>query len=740
MKRFSMFAFFALAPFFAEAQTSIPTGSSASTYTANSGNYILSGNLTYTGTAANGAILLSPGSALQIGPNSVLSSTDTSGGARAIRLTNNAGNFSITVGSNSTVQAQSNDGIKQQNNGSLITLTNNGTIRTFKSTTFNASVGQALDFDGNTGVSTITNNVGALIQADGADAIRVGSNMSIFNYGTIKGNSNVNDNAANNNSSYNFANTFDTSEAVDFRSAANASLTNNGTIIGTRHGVDGDTAATNITINNLSGGSIIGQNGSGIGSDATNISASNYLVNNYGLIRGDYAGVGNIFDRSGAASIDGDGDGVDIDGGATINNFTGASILATGAAGYDSGGRANGSDGISIGGGIINNSGLIQGANNGIIVNNDSVASRSGVAATTITNNSTGTIAGLNGFAIRLENKLGDARDNDTIINYGTITANGTIPTPTGVVTRQYGETDANSVGTLDGVAYSGNGSARFIRGDGAAIQTGEGNDAITNYGTITGNSGRAISMEGGNDTLTVSGGSAVINGAVNGGTGSDTLNFSPGAGNTFNATSAFSNFEQININAGKTILNTSLTANGTGNGAVNIKNGGNLNLASTNNSTVIVESGGQLTGTGSVGALTLQSGALLAPGNSPGTITADSVIWDGGADFVFELGATSDQLVILGALTKGSAGTYEIILTAGEGLSEGLKDLITFNSTNFNGSDFTIINNTPGLIGNLVLNGSTLSYNVTTVPEPSTALLVVLGLGVLAAGRRRAV
>ncbi|MCV4714184.1 hypothetical protein OFC05_29390, partial [Escherichia coli] len=86
------------------------------------------------------------------------------------------------------------------------------------------------------------------------------------------------------------------------------------------------------------------------------------------------------------------------------------------------------------------------------------------------------------------------------IINTGTIIGNGVIPDPSAIITLQGGGVDTRSVGTLDGGTYTGTGSARFIRGDGSAIQTGEGNDVLKNYGTITGNTGRAINMEGGDD------------------------------------------------------------------------------------------------------------------------------------------------------------------------------------------------------------------------------------------------
>ncbi|WP_204351102.1 hypothetical protein, partial [Serratia marcescens] len=77
-----------------------------------------------------------------------------------------------------------------------------------------------------------------------------------------------------------------------------------GTISGARHGI---TADTDITVVNEAGATIIGRNGSGVGSDGT------ATVTNYGTIIGAYAGPGNIFTNTGAASVNGDGDGVDID-------------------------------------------------------------------------------------------------------------------------------------------------------------------------------------------------------------------------------------------------------------------------------------------------------------------------------------------------------------------------------------------------------------------------------------------
>lgn len=372
-----------------------------------------------------------------------------------------------------------------------------------------AGLGQALDFRAIAAASgvtlTITNRATGVIESLTDDAVRPGRNATINNFGIIRSFGANTSGGANG-----------TADGIDAGGNIGVVVTNQngGLISGARHGI---TADTDITVVNLAGGTITGRNGSGVGSDGAG------TVTNWGRITGAYAGVGNIFNSDGTAQVNGDGDGVDIDNAATIINH--GIIEGTGAGGFDSGGRANNSEGISIGGGSITNDGTISGASFGIVVNKDTNADRSGVAATTITNDVGGLIVGQNGFAIRLENKTGTAADNDTIVNRGTIIGNGTIPDPTAIVRLGSGAVDTNSTGTLNGVVYTGTGSARFIRGDGSAIQMGEGNDTLTNYGTIIGNTGRAVNLEGGNDTMNVMAGSRIV-GLVDGGVGTDTLSY----------------------------------------------------------------------------------------------------------------------------------------------------------------------------------------------------------------------
>lgn len=168
-----------------------------------------------------------------------------------------------------------------------------------------------------------------------------------------------------------------------------------------------------------------------------------------------------------------------------------------------------------------------------------------------------------NNRTLTLENKK-DAfvKSDDDAMRIGVNPSGGTIPDPTAVVHLKDGSVDGGSAGTLDGVTYTGTGSARFIRGDGAAIQMGEGNDTVTNSGTIIGNSGRAISLEGGDDTLNLDTGSAIA-GQIDGGT--DTINLDKQSTGPDTGTLAkVSNFEVLKVKGGTwTILDDQGYANG---------------------------------------------------------------------------------------------------------------------------------------------------------------------------------
>ena len=759
---------FALFPVVATAQTTIPAGTTGSAFSATTagGSYIL--NLGDTRTFTGGSEAVTFGGAT--GPFTLTvngSLISNAAASRGVRGANSNVTFNVTVGGSGLIQAFGDDAIQARNG--TFNVTNNGTIYSgsdiLSSPITAIATGQALDLASAVGGIVINNG---LIRADGHDAVRLGSNMTMTNYGTVRTNGVVNDNSANNvfNTAPNnsVATTFSANDGVSFENGNNSSLTNSGLITGSRHGTETDASATNIVITNQAAGIIIGRNGSGFGSDATSAAVSNITVHNYGIIRGDFAGVGNIIDRVGAASFtqDGDGDGVDIDGAGTVNNYAGGQIKGTGANGFDSGGRANTADGIAIGGGIINNSGLIQGAGVGIVVNNDTSLSRSGVAATTITNNVGGTIEGLNGYAIRLENKLGDARDNDTITNAGTIIGGGSIPSPAGIVLRQDGLADPNSTGTLNGVTYTGTGVARFIRGDGSAIQTGEGNDVLNNSGTITGNTGRAINMEGGNDILNIQGGAASITGSIDGGTGTNTMNITLGAGNTFSYSGTITNFN-TSVQSGTFNYTGASTLGGnvTVDGGTFKSNGGTVTGTVTVNSGTV--SGTNLSGV----TLNIGAGATLSPGNSPGTLSTGSETWAGGGSYLWEINALGldggaqgadpgwDFADITGSLTitANSGNKFNINLDSLTPLTSwDNSQSYSFNLATasggifgFDASDFLI--NTSAFddlhslgVGHFYVeqDGNSLELNFTPVPEPATIGIGIALMGVAFIRRRR--
>jgi uncharacterized protein with beta-barrel porin domain len=570
--------------------------------------------------------------------NSGLIDATTNASSRAIRANTNLDNvtsFSIVNNAGAIIQS-ADDAIQINGSGSTnsttaasISIDNAGTIR--------SATGQALDFDNLTSTAatvTITNRASGLITSDNADAMRPGQNFTIYNYGQIVANSapEPTDRPG--------------SDGIDLQEGHSGIVYNyaGGLISGAKNGTAGD-VGSNITVYNYAGATIIGRDGSGVGS------GGNAVVTNYGTITG-------AIDTTSAR---GDGDGLDIDGVLTLLTNYGT-IQGTGAKGADDGLRFNNSEGITASGATIRNYGTISGAGAGIVINNDSNLdhSRSGTAALDLINYAGGTIVGNSSYAIRSENKTGTAAgDNDTIVNYGTIIGNGTIPDPNGVTLLQNGNPDPGSVGTLNGVTYTGTGSTRFIRGDGAAIQTGEGDDVLSNYGAIIGNTGRAISMEGGNDTLNLYGGSSIV-GRIDGGVGTNTINLlGPGLGTLSNVI----NFQALNVQGGRWTLTDAQTyQNGTGifAGATLLVNGA---LASA----VTVNAGGTLGGIGSVGDTTV-AGGMLAPGTTtPGTLTVQGNLSFAAASTYLVLvdGASAGRTNVTGTATLGGAAVNVSFLGA---------------------------------------------------------------------------
>jgi len=284
-------------------------------------------------------------------------------------------------------------------------------------------------------------------------------------------------------------------------------------------------------------------------------------------------------------------------------------------------------------------------------------------------------------------------------------------------------------------------------------------NSAGTDWGSRLKNSTGAIRLDTDGNNVNLAG---AIDSSNEGGlakSGAGTLTMS---GNNSYTGATVVNAGALQVASGGSISSSSTTVN----------SGGVLDVEGTAGS-VTVNSGGRVEGDGSVGALTIASGGILAPGNSPGTLNASSANWNAGGIYDWDLasalgndssfltgqGTNWDFLNVSGILDIGAAsGGNEFIIN--------IVDLLaTYNGTfdtaanyqfaiataaggitNFLSSDFSftgyLANSNKWSVG-LAGNGGTsqsliLSYSgATAIPEPSTGILFLSALGVLALRRR---
>jgi outer membrane autotransporter protein len=637
--------------------------------------------------------------------NGTLEQTATGGNA-ARDIRDNTGGLTLTVtnGAGALMQTADDDVIQMNKANSNVTFNNYGTLNSLNQS---AGGAQAIDFNAITsGVNIVNNYAGGIIEANEADAVRPGVNGQVYNNGLILATNNPGSTSS--------------SDGVDAQSNTGISVVNDtqGKIEGARHGITGGntdvttSGAFTLSVTNNQGGVIQGDNGSGMNIDGFNANEVVTVVN-HGTITGN--------------GVTRDGDGVDVDGLVNITNTGTIQSLHS----YD-----DTSEGITVGGGTIVNSGTIVGLNSA--TNADNTAN-------------TGVGRGITLAGIDKDPTTSNPIPIQGIYGNTTITNSGLIRGQSDSAIAVTGAANAFTVTitNLAGGTLEGGGATA------AAVNTSANQATVIDYGTITADSSRlAVYLGSANSNLQILGGSAQINGNIDGGTGSSTLTVTPGAGNAFSYSGAIADFASVTIGAGTTTLNgastyagnTTLTggtlvlgnnsAIGTGtlitggNATVNYGNGITLaNAVTLTDSTAsfdvdgshsatqtgaIGESGGSFglnkTGTGTLildgmntysGPTTVHAGTLeVGDSSTPGAVLAGNVTVDAGGTLRGH-GSIGGNVVNNGTVWPGgSIGT----LTIDGNYTQGAHGVLNIDATPNGQSDVLAVKGSATIQGSTVV------------------------------------
>ena len=642
-------------------------GASATSFSVGSGSTVNTAQTLaagQTGNVAAGGTLSVSGSTVAVtftGSNASLTNLGSllqTGTGRALRDNTGVTGLVVTNGStsNATALIQSADADVFQMNvaGGSVTLNNHAQM-----ISANASKGgaQVVDFNAITsGANTVNNFVNGVMRSTDADAVRPGVNGVVNNYGSI----------------LSVVTTDTGSDGIDFQNNNGITINNygTGTITGARHGITGGPAAATTlnwvaTVNN--DGTIRGNNGSGLNFDGFNANQRVTIVNT-GLIVG-----------SGST---GDGDGIDVDGIALITN---SGIIRSGNSFSAVSSSPGFSEGITIGGGTVTNSGTIE----GLVSPGNTNALGRGItlSGNDIVGSTTGAREGLYGNAVVVNNAGGLIRGQ----NDSAIVVEGAASIYTVSITNNAGATIQGGSSTA------------------AAIRTGADGATIVNAGTIDGSSsGKAFQGGSGATALSITGGQASVIGDIDGGSsGNNTVVVHPGAGNGFSYSGSLSNFSSVEVQSGTVTLSGSSTYAGT---------------TKVNGGTLVLNGANRLS---SASALSLGGGTLkLANVGTANGQTFSSLLL--GANSTIDLGGSSLTFNSLGSVIAGRTLTlFDYVVS--QSPEYALRIL----------GDVSNDGNFLALIAGMTINGVAASYrfdgtytDISPVPLPPSLALLLGGLG----------
>src|SRR5690606_28817912 len=103
-----------------------------------------------------------------------------------------------------------------------------------------------------------------------------------------------------------------------------------------------------------------------------------------------------------------------------------------------------------------------------------------------------------------------------------------------------------------------------------------------------------------------------------------------------------------------------------------------------------------------------------------------------------YDLGTTSDLLTLSGNFTKGTGSSFLFNFEDAGDLTTTTYTLMNFaSSTGFALTDFDYTSSIEGLEGEFILNSTSLQFQVTAIPQPTSPVLLAAGLGLMLVFRR---
>ncbi|MEM9030431.1 MAG: autotransporter domain-containing protein [Pseudomonadota bacterium] len=412
----------------------------------------------------------------------------------------------------------------------------------------------------------------------------------------------------------------------------------------------GDVTAIGTGVQTAAGSDITNRTGATISGINAITSSGTLVVDNTGSI----TATNTAISAAGSLTLDNDNlisgtsNGVIAASGGTITNQAGATISATTGSGISSSGILN-----------LENSGQISGTTAISSAASLTVDNSGQISGTSIAVNSTSDITVTNRAGSTISGARGIVSSGDLVINNsGTITASST-STVNGAV-----EVNSAASGTItnnSGGVISSTSNAPAIYNFTSGTLT------IVNAGQITGGVQYAIRDIGGATTLEVHPGSS-ISGVVELGGSSDIMRLSGTGTDTFDVSTVGAGLQYRFIETFEKSGTSSWTLTGASTEIPTFAvNEGTLYLNADLSSTdFTIANGATLSGTGTAGSLTVNTGGIVAPGNSIGTLNVNgNVTFNDGATYTVEIApdGSSDHIVATGNATISTNGTtLEII------------------------------------------------------------------------------